>query len=251
MTDDSIFSDDNTTNTETETFLDQLVGEGKKFKDAEALARGKAESDRYVDQLRTELENQKKLNDEKFNELLSAVKNKGTHTATGDNTQTPPNSETNSRPSDNSDNTNPNDAAGDIESLVKKALKEQQDLTTKEANLNAVDQRLTEMFGDKAASVVDERSKELGLSKAQLKEMASTSPKAFMKLIAGEETKTTNFPNRVNSASMESSNNRSINEQGWSYYKKLKKENPSQFWKRFHEISEKVQKVGPDKFYNS
>lgn len=249
MTDD-VFNEDDNVN-DSDTFLDQLVGEGRKFKSAEDLARGKAESDRYIEQLKTELENQKRLNEEKFDELLRTVKNKSAQTAEGNNSQTPDSHINSSRPSD-VDNTSPNDAGGDLESLVKKTLKEQQDLTRKEANVQAVNQKLAEMYGEKAASVVKTRAEEMDMSLSSLKQMAETSPKAFLKLIAGEESKSTGLSgvqSRVNTESLGVSKPNS--EQGWSYYRDLKKKNPAEFWKRHNEIYEKVQRVGADKFYNS
>lgn len=245
---DNIFNDDNSNDTDVN-FLDQLVGEGKKFKTVEDLARGKAESDRYVDQLRSELDNQRKLNEEKLDQLLESVKNKSTNTANG-NTQTPTNQNTSGSP--DGGNTSPNDAGSDIESLVKKALKEQEDLTRKEANVQVVTEKLTELYGEKASNVVKTRANELGMSVKQLEEMASTSPKAFLTLVTGEKAESNSLnttQTRVNSQSL-SENNKPVGT-GWSYYKELKKKNPSEFWKRHGEIYQKVQEMGHDKFYNS
>ena len=43
-------------NDNTNSFLDQLVGEGKKFSSVEEMAKGKLESDRYIGELETRLE---------------------------------------------------------------------------------------------------------------------------------------------------------------------------------------------------
>lgn len=248
---DETQSDD--TNTNETDFLDQLVGEGKKFKTVQDLAKGKAESDRYVDQLRVELDNQKKLNEEKLDRLLESMKGKSTETAKGiESTARAPDS---SRSTDEG-KTSPKDAGEEIKSLVEKALKDRDEQTKTESNLRQSEQALDELFGEKARDVLKERAKTLGVTVDYLKQTASTSPSVFMKLVTGEDAKSKDFSTaqaRVNSEALNaSSNNRTSNkEQGWSYYSKLRKDNPSEFWRRHGEIYDRVQKVGAETFYKS
>lgn len=264
--DNNIFNDNNnnpsttggnegstTTAPEASSFLDQLVGEGRKFKDVESLARGKAEADRYVDQLRTELETQRQLNEEKLDKLLEAItaKDKGTSSVGGVDSGTGTNFNDNRQ--DTRDATSPDTTSEDIESLVKRMLSEREQQQSAQSNLATVDSKMKEIYGEKAGEVLITRSNELGISREDLKRMAETSPTAFLKLMSdSKSTSSSSFsstPNRVNTTSLGVNNN--SNERGWSYYRDLKKRNPREFWNRHQEMGQLIEKVGREAFYNS
>jgi len=93
-----------------ENYVNQLVGEGKKFKDLEALAKGKLEADRHIgeitktlDELRAELAKQD------YAKSLLEQMSKGSETRQD---EPPPNTSSSS----NTENTT--QSASDIESLV-------------------------------------------------------------------------------------------------------------------------------------
>ena len=61
----------------TENFLDHLVGEGKKFTDPEAMAKGKYESDRHVSNLEKQLAELKEDLDKatQMDEMMELIRN--------------------------------------------------------------------------------------------------------------------------------------------------------------------------------
>lgn len=114
----------------------------------------------------------------------------------------------------------------DIESLIEKTLTQREKENTAKQNLAQVDKDLTDAFGTEANSVVKQKASELGMSLDKLQELASESPSAFMALMGSPKPKETNTlpKGQTNTESMKF--NSPSNERTWSYYNKLRKENP-------------------------
>jgi hypothetical protein len=130
---------DNTTNetqqTQTkESFVDHLVGDGKKFKDIEALAKGKLEADRHIgeitktlDELRAELAKQD------YAKNLLEQMSKGSETGA----EQPPPVTTSSS---NTENTT--QSASDFEALVEKVITAKEKSKTASQNISVVGEEM-------------------------------------------------------------------------------------------------------------
>lgn len=227
MTD--IFNAATTAETTTETqvtqtndsFVAQLVGEGKKFKDMEALAKGKLEADRHIgeitktlDELRAELAKQDYA--KTLLEQMSKGSDAGTEQPTPITTS-PSNTE------------NTTQSASDIESLVEKVITAKEKNRTVSQNLGVVSEEMEKKFGDKAGQILKNKSAELGMSLDRLKEIAAESPTAFFQLIGVTAQKPTMAAVPQSSVRSEGFNPNS-QDRDFDYYQKLRKENRSLYY---------------------
>lgn len=148
--------------------LEVLVGEDKKFKSVEDLAKGKLESDKFIDQLQSEM---KELREElgtriSVEEALAKVKEQN-----------------NEVPSQNTTEERQEVELPDIEGMVAKQL---QNLTAQQkanANLSKCDQMMTEKFGERAKEEMARVAQSQGLDLEFVKATAERSPDAFATLM--------------------------------------------------------------------
>lgn len=157
--------------------LSTLVGEGKKFKDVESLARGKVESDNFITKLQEE--------NQRMREELEKNMNLERQLAALSSGEPAPNAGGNPAPV----------AAGnqpgavpikpeDVEALLEQKLNTREAEKAKQANLRQVDEFLLKHFGDvnKAKDAINSLNASLGIN---ISELAAVSPAAVTKLIAG------------------------------------------------------------------
>lgn len=150
--------------------VDALVGEGKKFKTVDDLARGKAEADLVIAAREVELNTMRQAMKEleTANQLLTNKPN------------TPPQSE---RPAEE-----PKPAASapsftdeDLTARIKEVTKGLTAQERREANFAEVREKLIAVYGDqaKAEAAISQKAQELGVSVEFLQSTAEQSPKAF------------------------------------------------------------------------
>lgn len=234
-----------TNNQTNDSYVTQLVGEGKKFKDIESLAKGKLEADRHIgeitktlDELRAELAKQ-----DYAKSLLEQMNKASETTAEQPSSGTP-------SPS-NTENTTQR-ASDDIEALVEKVITEKERSRTVTQNLSVVNEEMEKQYGDKAGQILKAKSAELNMSLERLKEIAAESPTAFFQLV-GVNNNNKKVTSMTTQSSVRSENfNSNSQERDFDYYQKLRKENRSLYY------SPKIQnmmlqdrtRLG-DKFYKS
>lgn len=158
-----------------ETILTQLVGPGKKFATIEDLAKGKLESDAFIEQVKGENKELRDLVTEtgtKHDKLVSEVE--FLKTLNG-NKGTPP---------------NPNAKAPDTKQEqglsaedVSKLIDDRDRKSREDANEAQVDSVLTKQFGAERTKAVADKAAELGMTAEQLKGLARTNPTAFYRLV--------------------------------------------------------------------
>lgn len=221
----SLFETDDSNN---QSVIEQLVGEGKKFKDAEALARGKMEADTYIETLKKELA-AKEAELAKQNhaaELLEELRRSKAKEHTPDDDDGAP---------QNRDNTKSDKGDVDFKALVKEVLSEQDTEQRVAKNVALVNETLTKMWGDKAQDQLKAKAAELGVSMDFLKSTAGTSADAFFRLI-GEKAKVDGL--KFESSSVRTESLPSSGEKTWEYYQKLRKENPQLY--RSNKIQQEI-----------
>jgi hypothetical protein len=199
--------------------LANLVGEGKKFKSVEDLAKGKVESDTFINKLQDEnralralINNQdeRKKNEELMEEILARVSQSTLQR------EQPVNNQTQEQPRNQSEQLTSREVEN-IFHLLREREKE-------EGNLTKAFSRIADKYGDKSEEFLNSKARELGLDVTMLKETARRSPSAFWNLV-GENNNNlavTRSPKaNVNSAAIIQTTSSSRNK---AYYDKLKNE---------------------------
>lgn len=173
--------------------LDDLVGEGKKYSDIDALAKAVAHKENHIVNLETTQE-RIRGEAEKFERLEAMLENLG-------KTPNEPNSAPESDPTPTAEVTptvEPNTSTNEsIEELISRKFGEQDAQRTAEENAGKVRQKLIETFGDteSAKSFFDKRLGEINMSAEELDALASKNPAAALTLLAPPE-KSTQTPER-------------------------------------------------------
>lgn len=227
MTEENLFSDQpaDPKVDESKDYLSELVGEGKKFKDHASLARGKAESDLYIEQLKRELAG---LRGE-LNQRLT-LEDFMTKMKEGKETQTPSKVEETVTPEKKPEK--PSITPEDIETLLDKKLREKEAVNQAKTNLNFVKQELSRHFGTDFQSKLKDRLSSLGIGEDFANEVAAKSPKAFLSLLGVDE-KPNPQPNTPRGTVNSGSFTPTAQQAGiktFKDYEKMRKENPAQFW---------------------
>jgi hypothetical protein len=168
-----VFDSTTTVSEQSGSALDQLVGEGKKFKTVEDLAAGKLKSDTFVEQL----EGENKAAREKVAELEGASKEKATVADLIEAVR----------------NTNKEDPAGEqplseeaFAAKIKNIMQGETDEQTRKSNREQSNQSVLDKVegnADAARVYLEGRAKELRMSVAQLTELGERSPEAFTELM--------------------------------------------------------------------
>jgi hypothetical protein len=233
-------------------YLEDLVGEGKKYKDPAALARSRVEADRHIQRLEAE---QKAMRNDLNSRLaleelvtkLSSYKapelapqgSEDRNQDTGKNTLTPE----------------------DLARIVDERVRSISDTERAKANLNMVKSTLKQEWGNDFVDKMKSKAAELGVGENFLNSLAMDQPQAFLKLMdVGSEQKDKSKPNtssplmgnQIDSSKRQAQPQADPNYKGKSYYMKLHRENPSVFWnpKTQLEMNQNSQ-LDPEKFLAS
>lgn len=201
-------------------YLVELVGEGKKFKDVNSLAKGKAESDLYVKHLLTQLDTLKQ-------DLMARKRLEEIAETLGKQPATPQAPEPELRERE------PALAVEDLEELINKKLETREALKTRESNVREVMSTLKTALGPDYVDTLKAKGAELGLSQNEMNEMAATKPKLFLKLVGAENTPA-NAGNNLFVPPPQSQSagfKPSVIERNKGFYDKLKKTDPNLYWR--------------------
>lgn len=225
-------------------YLEDFVGEGKKFKDTEALARGKFESDAFIarlqkenDEMRQEL--QKRLTLEEFMDQMSERENR--------REVVEPNGE---RPVERENASE--FKLEDIEALLEQRMQERDRLSAKEKNMQTVAETLSKAWGENAQVELNRKARELGLTVQDLKAYAEQTPAVFYRLVGVDSGNNTRFSPSAPAPSSVATDRVPLgtSEKNLAYYNKMKKESPKQYWSREvqAEMHRQAQKLGENFF---
>lgn len=207
-------------------YLEELVGEGKKFKTVEDLARGKAESDLYIehknraqDELRAaymSLQNEYNSG-QSLKELIDQLK---------------PNKES------QNENTHvvPEDKSAQldmkqIEELIRSNITATKQMEKEEANFASVQTKLKEAYGDNYANTLKQQISDLGLTADFVNDLARKHPQVLYRTL-GLDGQRQNESFQAPPASKNRSDPFAPNvaKRSWSYYEKMRKSNPSEYF---------------------
>lgn len=161
---------------QTKEYLPELVGEGKKYKTQEDLAKAAVHKDAFIEQLKRENAEarqalQERINMEQFLERVEAAK--------------PPKSP--SDPVTTPGERDQQDSAVTPED-IERILEDRETKKKRAANLQEVEKRLKETFGTGWKQKVQEKATALETSTTWLTDVAARNPKAFFDLLGVGQT---------------------------------------------------------------
>jgi hypothetical protein len=200
-------------------YIEELVGENKKFKTVDDLAKGKYEADLYIkdlerqkDELRTDY---LKLREDsmaraKLEEMIDKISAQRTSSEA-------PTAKESEKPAFDMSN---------IDEILERKLKEKELSRSKDQNTKMITDALKERYGQSYMDVLQKQTEELGLSKEAVNYLAETSPRALMKQLGLDEAPRTD-PFRTPPRNSPFLSPKGEQKRTWSYYKKLKDENPT------------------------
>lgn len=205
-------------------YLEELVGEGKKFKTPEELARGKAESDAFILRLTKEQEDLRKelntrLTMEQYLDQLRAA---------------PPVSQT-PLPNEPNGNGGQPDAsslkAEDVERIIDQRVTAREQERIQNDNLRMVKDTLTQSLGPEFPSKLKEIGNQLGMSEQDMSDLAKLKPKALLALVErAEPVKTQQQTLFTPPQGQLTQMRQSLVDRTSSFYNDLKKKNPKEYW---------------------
>lgn len=156
-------------------FLADFVGDDKKYKTVEEMARALAHANHHIGTLESETatlrekNSQSKTIEDVMARLAEGQQPKGDNTGSDDQSQQQPKQE-----------------GEDVEATVKRLLEQQQSTQSANSNKQSVIDAMTKQFGTKAGEIWDSVEKELGVD---LEQMSASAPSAVLKLlgVTGEQ----------------------------------------------------------------
>ena len=187
--------------------LDTLVGEGKKYRDVNELAKAYVNADSHLDELRRDLAQSRARSDaEKNQEPVVQTQQQ----------QSDPTLAVTEKPQSNED----------LRTLVGRELENLTQAKKFEQNVEVTAQTLIDHFGDaqKANQAVKDKARELGVSPDWLRDSAARSPKAFyatMGLNPEQQKRDTSTPAPRSDVRLESNQNNG--KKNYAYFEQLRK----------------------------
>jgi uncharacterized protein (DUF305 family) len=200
--------------------FEQLVGPGKKFDSQEALARGKMESDQFIQKLLEEKREAVELAQRLAQEvdslkvkasILDRINPQNPNSVNQYGSQGTPQAPAQTPAAGLS--------AEDVVKLIESS--KQHDLA--QANIRQADSALIKALGSDAPAYVKQKAQELGMEVTDLYKVATKSPTAFLNML-GVTPNQTNSGSMYNQSNRPNSNNPGPEIRNEAYYNKLKKE---------------------------
>jgi hypothetical protein len=210
----------------TKNYLEDLVGEGKKFKTVEDLARGKAEADLYIETLNRrsdELrEDYLKIREEataqaKLQDLIDRLE--------GTNTRQIP-----QPPVENLER-KPEFDPTKLPSLIKEEIRRDRAEEKASSNFTQVQNKLKEQFGSNFQTILQDKMNSLDLTVEDINSLARKSPTAFFNTLGlNQQSPESLSPMPRSSTNTAGFKPQTKEKRTWSYYENLRKSNPKMYY---------------------
>ncbi len=205
-------------------YLEELIGEDKKFKDAEALARGKLEADLFIERLKREQAELRsdfaRLKEEhdavpRLQELIDRISK-----------QPDANSH---QPDANAEDKKPAIDLKEIESLFESKYEERRSKERQDSNYQSVQSKLRERYGENYQNHLKTTMETLGLSQTFVENMAKENPRAFEKIFMPAVTPE-GFEAPPHSTKRSDPFAPAVKARNWNYYEDLRKKDATLYW---------------------
>jgi hypothetical protein len=211
--------------TPSDSFLDKYVGEGKKYATAEELAKAYENADKFIPELKNDLQTTREFIATKLEELAKQRSEAITPPVqTGDDGgNNPPLVQT------------PNDSGEDLDTRIKKALEEEREVSKLQDNAAFAEKTLIEQLGSKEAAIkaVADKAIELGVDAGYLRDTALRSPTAFFNLMGvkpGERPTSTSTPAPAADVNTATLGHGQPKPNTYQYYEQMRKSNEKLYW---------------------
>ena len=222
MNDNLLNDDQEITIDPNKNYLEELVGDGKKFKSLEDLARGKYESDLYI-------RNKEKAFDDLSKDYLNLSSEYKARASLEEVIDKLSNQKLASSDLANEDTNKPVYDPKEIESLVSSKIQEHELTKKQQDNFNIIRNKLKERFGENHQKVLREQMERLGLTEEFTNDLAKKHPSVFIKTFGLDEqqNREDSFQAPMRSNQRSDSFAPRTNARTWSYYQKMKRDNPT------------------------
>lgn len=222
--------------------FEDLVGEGKKFKDPDALAHGKQEADIFIERLKEELADTRRQlqSQERLDEIKELLLRSNAPSRTDNQTDPNPGVHEPERAPFKPE---------DLKQLLEQTLSEREQKARQEANLETSRKALVEAFGNGYVDTLKMKAQELGMSQEKLHSLAAEAPAAFLRLVGADQPKAapTNLFTPPTSQVRSTPNTTLTGERTMQYYKELKARDAKAYWRADTQIQmeKDAQRLGP------
>lgn len=227
-------------------YSSELVGEGKKYKDAAALARAVLEKDAFIEKLKGETSGlRQELNTRlKLEEVIDRLPKPAVAPS--------PSSEPQPRASEQDEDKSAITPEA-IQAMVAKTLTEKEKANQRETNMAFVERKLQEAFGPAFRRTVKEQAQKLGIGEEFAKSLAAEQPQAFLKLFDVK-------PQPESNSTAQTPPHSSIGDafgfrpdtgvKRRSHYEAIRKKSPAEYWsvRVQNEMHREAQKQGESFF---
>jgi len=203
-------------------YFPELVGEGRKYKTQQDLARAVVEKEFHIK--RVENENSEMRTDLKEKETAKTLEEILNQLEVL-RTQPPSNGNNQNREAEQMQNTGLTSA--EVEALIQK----RESINQQKVNRDSVQKKLRETYGKDFVSKVEETATHLGVGVDYLDNVAVQNPNAFYRLMGMEQTtqrKADEFSPPRSRLNFDS-NSSSSNKKNFAYYEQMRKAKPSEY----------------------
>jgi hypothetical protein len=163
-------------------YLEELVGDGKKFKSPEELARGKAESDAYIEHMKARMDELRQDYTKLHSEYNAGPKLKET---LDQYMQELKQSQSNQLPPVQDDKSGVFDEAK-IGELVQQQIQAREQLRLEENNAKTVESKLQEAYGPNYKQIVSQQINQMGVSVELFNDLARKTPSLLYRTLGLE-----------------------------------------------------------------
>lgn len=204
----------------------ELVGEGKPYRDQQALAYATRKKEEHIkklereqDDLRKELD--RRLTMEQFIDKMKTSSSQAPTTPTPTSLQAP-----SERVEDKS--IKPEDINRIVEEQFNERMRKQEETN----NLSKVKQELAKHWGPNFPEKLKVAAQQLDVSEAFIDNLGKTHPDALLRLLEIRESKGSEYSPPPRGSVAPTSNQNNLGERDWKHFEKLRKENPSLYFSR-------------------
>lgn len=221
---DSLLTEDLNTVDPTKDYLTELVGENKKFKTPQDLARGKQEADLYIETMKSRMDEMRA----DYLRVMEENKAKATLQELIDQHKRSLEQEPNRENPNASIVEKPGIDPKDLDSLLDTKIKAREAEIKRQENYDIVRKKLEERFGPNFQRSLKEQVRNLELDDDYVNELARRSPNAFFKTLGiDQEPRQSGFQAPPQSSQRSDSfAPKGGEKRTWSYYQNMKKTNP-------------------------
>lgn len=223
-------------------YRDLLVGEGKKFKDDEAIARGKWEADMYIKRLEAEKEEMRRDLEARMSvdEFIKQMKKEKLSPPSNQAPQMPEGERRNEQPQ-----ITPSMTAEEIQRLVEDKMSKKDEEKLRRENVLFARNELAKQWGQTFPERLKAEAARLGVSEDFLTSTAEKAPQAFLKLLGinpegPSKASTYQAPNKSELHVVVGNVEDGV-ERKWQDYEALRKKDPRRYWSR--QIQSEIHKL--------